>query len=314
MYYYFSADFPAAIKFNGIYYGVISKTVKSIRIDGDCPLVEVCPLTASERQINFIPNTDFLSAPSEGILVTDLRGGFLVKILKNFKVGEFKILDQLKASDLAVTAFIENGVKISIETLDGFFADTVDCFADSAKITKFSLEDKTFVAVHFSGSDNLLVVYSLSKQIKKVFSRQVKNFSLDGGFYTTEEFVDIAKHTVHSEWKWENDSFTQKNKSASCKEGFSPTSLPDAVFPYAFLEELLVGNDVTDYLDDTIKPNANKLKDFLGEFIGIMPPPTFRTGDEIGLIFTCGKNKYRVDYITFELIDKKILNVKKSER
>ena len=311
MYYYFSADFPAAIKFNGIYYGVISKTVKSIRIDGDCPLVEVCPLLSSERQINFIPDSDFLSSPPDGVLVTDMRGGYLVKILKNLRVGEFKILEQFKSSDLAVTAFIENGLKISIETKEGFLADTINFLAQSAKITRFSLVDSNFVAVLFLGTTNLLTVYSLSSEIKKVFSREVAKFSVDGGFYTTEEFLDIAKHTVHSEWIWQDGAFIQKNKSVNCKEGFCPQNLPESVFPYAFLEEILIGNTPTDYLVDPLKQSADKLKDYLGDFIGIMPPPTFRSIEEIGLIFPDGKNKYKVSYCTFLLEGKKIANVKK---
>ncbi len=311
MYYYFSADFPSAIKFNGIYYGVISKTVKSLRVDGECPLVEVCPLIPTERQINFIPNQEFLSAPPDGLIVTDLGGGYLIKVLKNFKVGEFKILDQIKLDNLAVTVFTENGVKISIETLGGFFADTLDVFADSAKITTFTLDNKVFVGVLFSGERSLLCVYHISNEIKKVFSREVEKFSTDGGFYTTERFMDIAKHTVHSEWNFLGEHLVQKSKSVSCKEGFSPTLLPDDILPYAFLEEILVGNTPVDFLDDSLKPSADKLKGYLGDFIGVMPPPTFKNSDEVGLIYPDGKNKYKVDYCAFEIKNKKIVNLKK---
>lgn len=311
MYYYFSCDYPAAIKFNGIYYGVISETVKSIRIDGKLPLVEICPLSPNENQLTFIPDENFIYSPPEGVLVTDLDGGYLIKILKNYRVGDFSVLCQQKFPNLVATVFIENGLKISIETPGNFFADTLDFFASDASIIRFSLSSSDFVAVVLSGKEKLLTVYSIKDKIQKVFSRTVCDFSSDGGFYTTEHFSDIAKHTVFSEWQYSDFKFIQINKSVKRSENFVIPDLPDKILPFAFLEELLVGGCVDDFLDDNLKENSDKLKEYLGEFIGIMPPPVFRQIDEIGLVYCLKKNKYNVKYCTFEIKDKKIVNIKK---
>ena len=313
MYYYFSCAYPAAIKFNGIYYGVISDTVKSIKIDGKLPLVEICPLSPTERQTTFIPDDNLLNAPPNGMLVTDMRGGYLIKILKNYRVGDFEVLCQQRFSDLVVTVFIENGLKISIETPGNFFADTIDFFATSAEIVRFNLNSHNMVAINLVGKDKLLTVYNLTDKISKVFSRSVDDFSTDGGFYTTERFFDIAKHTVFSEWQFDGKNFNQLKKHCKRADDFIINDLSDKIIPFAFLEELLVGGNVKDFLDDNLKDNFDKLKGYLGEFIGIIPPPTFRSIEEIGLVFPNGKNKYKVEYCTFEIKDKKICNIKKLE-
>lgn len=312
MYYYFSSAYPAAIKFDGIYYGVVSNTVKSIKIEGAPPLVEICPLVPSERQINFIPDRDFLCSPPDGILVTDLRGGFLIKTRKNPIASEFRVLCQQKFSDAVVTVFTDNGLKVSMETRNGFFSDSSDFSANAAEIKRFSLNSAEFFAVYLSGEENLLACYSFSGKIKKVFSRNVSDYSTDGGFYTTEKFQNIAKHTVRSEWEFSDDEFRQKNKSVERSEKFVASELPDKILPYAFLEEICVGGNPADFLSENLKENADMLKGYLGEFIGVIPPPHFRSINEIGLIFPDGKNKYKAEYCTFEISDKKILNIIKT--
>ena len=312
MYYYFSSAFPAAIKFNGIYYGVISQTVKSINLDGSLTLVEICPLVPNERQINFIPDSEFLASPPDGILITDMRGGYLIKVEKNYRVEEFSIINQQKFSDLVVTVFTENGLKISIETQNNFFADVINFSARSAEVKRFSLSNEQFIAVFLEGEDNLLLVYHIDSQIEKVFSRNVSGYSVDGGFYTTEKFKDVAKHVVHSEWDYNKEIF-QKNTSVERSESFIISELTDKILPYAFLEEILVGGNPSDFLCDDLKEHANKLKDYLGEYIGVIPPPIFRKPTEVGIVFAVGKNKYKVDYCEFEIVNGKIANVKKSE-
>jgi hypothetical protein len=83
--------------------------------------------------------------------------------------------------------------------------------------------------------------------------------------------------------------------------------------PYAFTEELTVGLLGKEFLDDDIKENADKLHEFFGDFIGVMPPPTFRNSDEVGLIYNDGKNKYKVKYYLFDMKNGKICNIKTAD-
>ena len=313
MYLYFSSAYPAAIKLNGIYYGVISDTVKSINVSGEPPFIEICSLVSNEQQINFIVNSSFLSSPPENVTVTDMKGGYFIKTLKSYHTDEFKVLAQNKSTDTVVTVFTENCLKISIEKTDGFFADNEKFFADSSTIQFFNLNNVNLVAVLLTGKENLLNVYKLSNNIEKVFSREVKDFEINGDLTTTEEFFDVAKHTVKTSWEFTGETFKKKLVEVNHAPKFNLENISEKIIPFAFLEELLVGGNPEPFLSDALKEKALLLKDYLGDFIGIMPPPTFRSIDEVGLIYKNGERTYAVEYCTFEITNRKIFNLKKSE-
>ncbi len=313
MYFYFSSAYSAVIKLNGIYYGVISNTLKSCNFQGELPLVEICPLTPDQNQINFFPDTKFLSAPPDGVAVTDLRGGYLINFLKNAKVGDFKVLCQKKTGEFLATAFIENGLKVSIETTKGFFADVLDFSADNAKIFSLSLNGQNFCLVEFTGEKKVVCAYCLSKNIHRAFLREVDDYSTDGGFFTTVKFLDVAKHKRKSEWEFISGEFKEKNFAVEKSPNFDFARLNDKIVPYAFLEEILCGGNPLDFLADNLSSGADRLKDYLGDFIGIMPPPVFRRQDEVGLIYPNGKNKYLVKYFTFSVENKKVTNFSSCE-
>ena len=72
-----------------------------------------------------------------------------------------------------------------------------------------------------------------------------------------------------------------------------------------------MGGCVDSFLCENVKKNADKLKAYLGEFIGVIPPPIFRRPDEVGVVLGDG-NGYKVDYFTFDFERGKICNIKKS--
>ena len=312
MYFYFSSSFPSAIKFNGIYYGLIQDTVKVCNFDdGFTPFIEICPLDNSGAQLNFLPDNEFLSAPPDGVSVTDLRGGYLLQFSKRCKFNDFAVICQEKFTDALATVYSENGVKISIETKTDFFVETINLDILSAKIKKFHLNGGNFLSVLLGENSGWLLVYSIDGKIRKVFSREIDGFCLDNGFSTIEVFKDMAKHKIETEWQFDGENLTVKSKNITCTPSFNKDDLPISLIPFAFLEDFLVGANITDYLAEKLKQNADKLKAYLGDYIGVMPPPIFRKIDQVGLIYPDGKNKYKVDYCTFEFKDKNISNIKK---
>ncbi len=311
MYYYFSSGFPAAIKLNGIYYGTITDTVKACDIRNETALVEICPLTGGEKGFCFILGREFLSAPQEGVSVTDLKGGYLIMFNSSHGGGEFKILKQEKFPDAAVTVYKDDGLKISVETPSDFFVHTLACAAETAEITKFYSDGNELIAAILISEKTYLSVYALYPQIKQIFFSQTDEYSFDGDFTTVTHCKDMAKHVVRSTWSFDGNCLKEKSRETSVSKNFSPDNLPDKMIPYAFLEDFLTGGDYTRYLDGTILENADKLNGYLGKFIGIMPPPLFRSPEEIGLIYKKSDNLYQTEYCTFSVQNKKITNIKK---
>ncbi|MBQ7348427.1 MAG: hypothetical protein IJW47_00390, partial [Clostridia bacterium] len=236
MYYYFSGDYGVAIKINGIFYGTVTDTVKTLRIDGEFnPLIEILPLSENAPPVNFILDDAFLLNPPERICVTDLKGGYLIKFNHIFSSGEFKIIEQQKYPDAVATVFNENGLKISIETPNDFLADTIRFDADGANIERINVCANNFIAITLTGKKNLLVLYSLTGGIRKLFCREVDKYSVqDGLLVTTENFSDIAKHTVKSFWEF-TDGELKRNRTDTVKnQNFDINLLPEKLIPYAF--------------------------------------------------------------------------------
>ncbi len=314
MYYYFSSDYPAVIKINGMFYGKIEKVIKPLKIDKDIsPFIEICPLKSEGNSINFILDNEFLTCPPNGVSITDLKGGYMIKFYQRFDKLPFNILAQEKFSNAIVTIFTENSLKLSIETPNDFYAETFNLNPDSASITQFNLNSHSFIAVTFYSQTTLLYIYKIDEKVIKVFTRSIFDYTLTPEFKTTENFKDIEKHTVNSVWNFIDNEMKRVSFSISKKENFDFNNLNEKLIPYVFTESLLVGDDASIYLCENVKENADKLCSYFGDFIGVFPPPTFRDVNEVGLIYSKSENLYEIEYFIFELKDNKIFNIKKSE-
>lgn len=311
MYIYFSSSYPSAVKLNGLYLGIIENTVKFCDVNlNDSTLVELCPI-GKGSSVSFVLNSSTISSLPENVCVTDLKGGYLFHAKQNTTVGDFNIICQEKFHDAVITVFNENGLKISIETQNDFFADNLPLIIHTAKIKRFTESGKDFVLIELSGKENTINVYSLNGNIKRTFTDTVDSYQTDGNFTTLKTFKDIAKHKVSSTWRFENQSFTEIDRKISTSEFFNVDKLNQKILPYAFLEELYVGGDVSIYLGGNVLENKDKLRGFFGKFIGIMPPPIFRNENEIGLIYKKSDRFYYVDYLSVTMENRKIINLKK---
>ena len=245
----------------------------------------------------------FLVKPPTGAIVVDLDGGYLIKFIKLEKSSAFSILEQKKFPSAVVTVFKENGLKLSIETSKDFYAEMFyACY-------HFCLSGINFIGVLLEQDKKIINCYSIDNKIEKVFSRQIDQLSFENGFSTTEKFLDIAKHKLNCCWEFKDGKFIEVSRQIERKEDFDINNIPKHLIAYCFLEEFIFSNEVEDFLCQNLKENIKLLKNYLGDFIGIMPPPDFRDYEEIGLIYPDGENKYKVKYFKFEIKDKKIFNV-----
>ncbi len=311
MYYYFSSDFPAVIKLNGIYYGQITNTVKHIDVQSEQPaFVEVCSLIQTEKSINFILDDNFLSSPPNLASVTDLKGGYLIKFNRAYNVDEFSVIQQEKFPDVIATVFCENGYKLSIETPEDFYAEILYNEIKSTNIERIEMQGERLIVVRIIAEKQIVYVYKTHGKTQKIFSTECDDAVFNNNLTVIESRNNIAKHNISSVWELSNGEFKLSSRTVKRKDGFDISQLHQRILPFAFAEELLAGGYVLDFLADDMQKNADKLKGFLGEFIGVMPPPTFRAPDEVGLIYKQSDRKYFVRYFTFEMENNKILNIK----
>lgn len=313
MYFYFSSDSPAAIKISGIYYASVFKSVAFLDFYPPYPLVEILPLSSNKNGFAFFPDENFLSNPPQNVTVTDLKGGYFLDFSFSEEYGKFRVIGQKKFPDAAVTLFFDNGYKLSLETARGFLAENYSFAVEKAEFTRHDFFGaKTVFAEYFSGAVKILNVYSVSGEPKLIFSREIEDFTVTAaGFTVTEKKKDAAKHVVKSVWEITESRAEEKERTVSHAAGFDLSSIPEKLIPYAFTEELLVGGDIGGYLGGTVKENAENLKPFFGDFIGVFPPPIFRNPDEVGVIYKLKDRSYAAEYFTFTVENRKITGIVK---
>lgn len=311
MYFYFFCEYPAVIKFQGVIFGTIDNSVKFCNLSEPYPFTEICPLAGGDN-FNFYPDASFLNSPPQNVSITDLKGGYFIRFSKTENSSEFKILEQAKFRDATITAFTDNGCKVSLETKTGFFAETLPFSPVGAEFTRGEGVNSDLIFALFLSSDKkVLNVYDV-KELSLLMSKQIDGFEISpSGFTTTENFKDIAKHTLVCGYQCDNGILKEISRTVSSSENFDRDNLPDRLIPYAFIEEFWCGGDYAFYLAENVKENSDKLKGYLGDFLGITPPPVFRNYKEIGLIRKIAERKYSVDYYIFDVDDGKITNIKK---
>ena len=312
MYFYFFCDFPAVIKFQGIIFGTVDCSVKFCDLKKPYPLTEICPLMNKGEPIAFFPDENFINSPPENVMVTDLKGGYFLRFGKTKVAEKFRVLAQEKYRDAAITAFYENGCKISLETNTGFFAETLDFLPLSVNFTRGENDNRDLIFALFDcGDKKILNVYGI-KEPALLFCGETDGFTLTAtGFTVTEKLKDIAKHVVVREYAADGGKLRKIAVKVTADEKFDREKLPDRLLPYAFCEEFLCGGNFKFYLSSGVKENADKLGGYLGEFSGVTPPPIFRNYREIGLIRKIAERRYSVDYYVFDIADGKISNIEK---
>ena len=146
MYFYFLSEFPAVIKLNGIYYGQIYPNVKAIDLDLSKPtFVEICSMKKNQPSSNFIIDSSFPDCFDAFAVLTDLDGGYFIQFKASNKNSQTFLLGQERFSDLSVSVFNQDGLKISVETTNDFYADDLDGEYSRVKITRFCLRIICFI-------------------------------------------------------------------------------------------------------------------------------------------------------------------------
>lgn len=309
---YLSTSLHSAIKINGSYVGQVLNEPISLPININ-DFIEIVPIGKNCLPFSFIFDDNFLSCPPEKIIITDLNGGYLLTYQNEIiNTEEFKVISQKKFNDLVCTIFCDGNVKLSIETNCDFFAENIAFLVENADIDKLFINGKEFlVIILYYCKDKELLIFSYNGKIEKLLQKKIDKVDYNNTLITEENLLDLAKHNIRCEFIEQDGKFIENNRTVTCSENFNINNLSNKILPYAFLEEYLCGGNCHPYLCDNVKDNFEKLKEYLGEYIGIMPPPPFRDINEIGLIYKLSTQKYKVEYFAFEFENNKIYNIKK---
>lgn len=295
MIYYLYSPKSAAVKIDGTFAGLADGNY--FAFEADDALVEITPLDNS-----FLPVTAYLCGDAQSLpqlKIIDMRGGIL--LIPEFShrfVTDFKLLfrgrKEFSVGALAVTCYAENGVRLVVETAKDMYVESLPFTPDGARFEKVNSGGVEYLLCIFVGKRSLVLAYSIKDRIKLELKRICDDYSLSLPFITlTERKSDILKHLVSSRWEFAD---TVKGRTLTVTRKRQIYSLDEKLIPYAFFEELLCGGDVSDFLSPALKPRAADFKEFVGDFVAVLPPPKFVKQTLVTLLY-----KDKVEYADVKL-------------
>ncbi len=303
MYLYFLSTLPCAVKYNGEYVGRASENYSVF--PNKKGFYEFIPLTPSYDETCFLWDEKLLD-DNKNIKIIDLYGGFLIipsfckRAFADFKELFFKV-EQAGDFQAEIRVYIENGVKISLKCGKEKITEGVPFLPSALNLEKAYFNGKAYILAFLSDKKTAAYGFELSDDgIKTIFKRPCDGYDAHSDkVVLTETKNDILKHTVTTYW---NFSDGVKIEKAEIRRKREPYSLPEKLLPYAFFEELKLGRTPTDFLAPRLRPRAEDLKAFAGNFVSVLPPPHFKPSDYVTLLYE-DKAEYARLNVTGRLID-----------
>lgn len=185
--------------------------------------------------------------------------------------GIYKLLKNQKffKNDTEVNLFYDGFVKIFIKTQidydysyvkDAHINDNIYCdLFDELLFITFNRQNDT---------QKKLLIYDISDNIKKVYENNVLNYRIK------DNIVEITKHTATIEniviiERYFKKPFKLAEKTTDCD--FLPQPLNPLTLPCLFLEKLLSGGSVKNYLCANLAEKDYLLNDYFGDFKFYVP-------------------------------------------
>ena len=239
-----------------------------------------------------------------------MKGGYLIDFSCPKNNLPFKVVYQKRFYNFEITLFYDGAKKLSIQTESDYFVENAEYF--SPEINSFSVGGIDFVYLDDrKEKKRYLSLYKTTEKTEKIFCGEITDFSYKDKISLSYSLPDVLKHKIEITFSVNGNTVFESERKVSRVK--NPKDLNEKIIPFAFFEELCVGSDVYEYLSEEMHDNAPYLKEYLKDFIGVMPPPFFRDINEVGLIRKKSDNAFFVDYYIAEVKDKKIINLKKSE-
>ena len=161
-----------------------------------------------------------------------------------------------------VVVFNDSGCKILIQNQTDFAVFPYPFYPH--KIEPFYIKDR-IIALLFN--EKHAFIFNAENKIEKLFELSARSA------YTQNDKICFIREPptmlLHKITYSLSPPFTEIN--ADISRGRT-NDLPDELKKYAFLECVAIGDDITDFLSSDLN-YADKLKDFLGNYIAILPPP-----------------------------------------
>ncbi len=301
---YFLSYKPAILKLNGLFMGGIDTFERHVEIDlGDSVLAEIVP-GENLQPVNFFINEKLLFEPPEFMDVYLMDGETLI-FIKEYgnKSVNLSVIAQTRFCGNLVTLFSQGGIYLSVE---GAEYSVIPLPAKFAHAEFSERQIGGFPVLAISGGNGLFI---LSERGKKIFLSEAESFEFADRLKICAAFETCTAAKAECEYAYDGEKLTLV--AGRTVETRPPEK---AILHFAFFESVLTRGDFANYLSEELKPKANDIFEYLGEFAGVTVPTERFFAEHpamlaAGLVYPKSENLFEVKYYAVELEDGKVSNV-----
>lgn len=259
---YFLSSQPCALFLNELYYGVTDRFERFLHLSlSDKIYARFSPQNA--LPIGFFIDEALLDTPPLGVEIYRLKDGVAV-YAKDFPPTDFtlKPVVQKQEEDTLATVFFQGRLQLSIQSSEGYFNATLPpCFSECELIFHGDLcilKSKTSLGVYNKKAECLLL-------------ENVLDFTLSGDILrATLPLSDRLQRTADCSWSLSGNTCTRTSFTIRQSAQGEEEKAREELLAYAFFESVLIGADFTSFLCEELQKEAEKIKDFLGEFTEVV--------------------------------------------
>lgn len=300
---YFLSSQPCALRLSGVFFGLTDRFERYAEVDlRDNIFVEFLPENA--LPVTFFLTENIRFSPPEYCEVYLLADGIAI-YAADFTPTDFslKTLWQQRLGDTLLTVFLQGRLQLAVQTpQNAFTAYLPPAFCD------FSAEiygDYILLSGVTPAGKRLLVFRETGE---KLLDEEILSYSLSGATLHAElPLSERLGRTAVCSWSLENGGFqrTEFTLRAPTKAE-NATTTPDELLPYAFFESVLIGANYAEFLSDELSENADKIVEFLGEFLCVT-----LTDDPLvcGLVRKKAERLYSLSYYRVTIQNGRIIDV-----
>ncbi len=307
---YFLSSRTAGLKLDGAYAGIIDSFERFFETDGNSEiLAEIVP-DGNAEPLNFFINRAFFENPPDFADVY-LTGNDAVISISRYKNKEdgIKVIAQKRFAGGLATLIMNGGTPCLLVEGKTTESYTLSCEFEKAELTESAINGKSVLLVE---GERCLTVISDSG--KRVFFNPAESWTVGQRLEITVAFNTCAGCKAHCAFDYDGEKMTLVQSRT--EETQTPA---EEVLHFAFFESVLTRADCAKYLCDELKPRANDLSSFLGEFVDVSIPPEkfYLEHPEIhapekyaaGLVYPRSRNLFEIRYFAVEKQDGLISNV-----
>lgn len=296
---YFLSSVPCALLINGVYFGVTDLFERTADVDlRDNLYAEFLPENA--QPIGFFITEQLRTTPPNGCEIYLLEDGIAI-YARDFAPTDLtlRILWQKRQGDCLATLYQQGRLYLSVQTPQNFFNAYLPPSFSAATPTFH----QNFILL---STDGELIVFT--QDGKMLLHERVCSFSLNGNALTARlPLSDRLRRYADCVWELSEDDCKQ-TAFTICEEALTGEQKqpPDGLLAYAFFESVLIGANFEDMLADELLADKDKIRAFLGDFVGVTltSQPT-----RCGLIRRLGERLFSVDYFQISIKDGKIVEI-----